>query len=377
MLNQKICFCGLGAYPILSQTNISLIGGAEVQQAYLAKELSNRDFDISFIAFDHGQKPIEEIERIKIFKTYSSDAPSGIQLYKLRAIWKALRHANADIYCVMASRLMLAIVTFFCFLRRKKVVYLIASEMNVASTGLKKIRWWKRILYKFAVKNADCVIAQNEYQQGLLKKNFGRDSSIIKSMHILPKEKIEKSIPPIVLWVSRITDLKQPEIFLKLANAIPRAKFQIVGGPSDDKKFYRQIKGSARNVPNLEFIGFVPYSKVNKCFERASVFVNTSTTEGFPNTFMQAWARYAPVVSLNVDPDEIICKNKLGFHSRTFEQMVEDVKSLLKDEELREEMGMNGRRYVEREHDIEKIVKEYVELFKQLTNPINNKKNSL
>lgn len=33
------------------------------------------------------------------------------------------------------------------------------------------------------------------------------------------------------------------------------------------------------------------------------------------------------------------------------------------DENLRKEMGVNGRRYVEREHDINKIIKEYIELF--------------
>ena len=29
-----------------------------------------------------------------------------------------------------------------------------------------------------------------------------------------------------------------------------------------------------------------------------------------------------PVVSLNADPDEIICNLKMGFHSRSVEQMV-------------------------------------------------------
>ena len=53
-------------------------------------------------------------------------------------------------------------------------------------------------------------------------------------------------------------------------------------------------------------------------------------------------------------------------HSRVFEQIVEDVKLPLKDEKSREKMGMNGRIYVEREHDIKKIVKKYAEIFENV-----------
>ena len=46
--------------------------------------------------------------------------------------------------------------------------------------------------------------------------------------------------------------------------------------------------------------------------------------------------------------------------------MVEDVKTLLKNEKLRKEMGMNSWRYVKKEHDIKKIVKEFEKVIDQL-----------
>ncbi len=105
---------------------------------------------------------------------------------------------------------------------------------------------------------------------------------------------------------------------------------------------------------------------MNKYFDNASIFVNTSSVEGLPNTFMEAWSHYVPTVSLNVNPDEIISKLKLGFHSKTFDQLVRDVKALLKDEQLRKQMGNNARQYAEQEHDITKIADEYIEVFNQL-----------
>ena len=59
----------------------------------------------------------------------------------------------------------------------------------------------------------------------------------------------------------------------------------------------------------------------------------------------------------------MLCKNGLGFHSKTFDQLIEDVKTLLKNEALREEMGVSGRKYVEQEHDITKNIREYIEVF--------------
>ena len=235
-------------------------------------------------------------------------------------------------------------------------------------TFAKNMKLHERMLYKFGIKRADCIIAQSEYQQELLKKNYNQRSIVIKSLYPIEKIERNKSIPPIVLWAGSIKpEWKQPELFLKLAKAIPDARFQMVGGSSTNKQFYDQIKDDAEKIHNLEFVGFVPsYLDVNKYFNNASIFVNTSSVEGFPNTFLQAWVAYTPVVSLDIDPDEIICRYKLGFHSKTFEKLIEDVKNLLKDETLRNRMGVNGRRYAESEHDIKKIVKKYAEIFEDV-----------
>lgn len=372
----KICFVSLMAYPYLTQKNTGTAGGAELQQVLLAKELAKDGFDVSFVVYDPGQKPLEIVEGIKIFKLPTSSYV-GIKSYplKLYIFWKTLGQINADIYYKRAASYVTGFIAFFCLIKKKKFVYSIASQTDVDGTHivesyLKNSPSFMGPLfkhaYKFGIKRAGCVIAQNEEQQKLLKKNFNRDGVLIKSICLLQNEKLKKDMPPIVLWVSSVQELKQPELFLELAKAIPSSRFQMIGGASRDKKFYEQIRATANGIPNLDFVGFVPHPKINQYFGRASIFVNTSTAEGFPNTFLQAWARYTPVVSLNVDPDEIICKNKLGFHSRTFEQMVEDVKLLLENEGMREEMGKNGRRYVEQEHDIKRIVEQYKIIFEDL-----------
>lgn len=370
MTKPKICFYAFNTYPLLSQVNLGFTGGAELQQVLTGKELAKNGYAVSFVVYDHGQKPLEIIGGIKIYKTLPREyVLSGVKsvYHAIKSVWNALKQADADIYYQCSAGRDMGFTALFCLLKKKKFIYGLVSNMDVDGTFIKNAKLYARILYKFGLKRADGIIAQTEYQQELLKKNFNKDSIIIKNPFPVEKQKKIKREPPIVLWVGTIKpEWKQPEVFLNLAKKIPDGKFQMVGGGSANKQFYNKIKEEAEKIPNLEFVGFVPYHEVNKYFNNASIFVNTSTVEGFSNTFLQAWVAYTPVVSLNVDPDEIICRYKLGIHSCTFEQMVRDVKTLLKDEKLREKIGMNGRIYVEREHEIKKIVKKYAEIFENV-----------
>lgn len=368
-MSHKICFFSPGAYSYLSQKNTGTAGGAELQQALFAKELAKKGFDISFIVDDYGQENIEVQNEIKIFKspvnryTKVTDFPSRIYHF-----WRVLGKVDADIYYQMAAMAETGIIAFFCAMKKKKFVYGVASDIEVDGTFDKRAKFYERTLYNFGVKRAERVIVQSEYQHNLLKKKFGLDSTIIKNPYPLDEYLEKKKLnPPVVLWVGTIKpEWKQPALFLKLAKAIPDTKFQMVGGSGNNRQFYDEIKKEAEQIPNLEFTGFVPYPEINNYFNSASILVNTSTVEGFSNTFLQAWAGYTPVVSLAADPDEIICKHKLGFHSRTFNQMIDDVKTLLKDEKLRVKMGQNGRKYVEIEHNISKAVENYIKVFDTL-----------
>jgi glycosyltransferase involved in cell wall biosynthesis len=108
-------------------------------------------------------------------------------------------------------------------------------------------------------------------------------------------------------------------------------------------------------------------------YRRAGILVNTSESEGFPNTFLEAWSNYVPVVSLKWDPDEIICRHKLGFHSKDANQMKLDIIRLMNDGKLARELGLNGRRYVETHHSSKVISDSYEEHFRRAARPRNRR----
>ena len=66
-----------------------------------------------------------------------------------------------------------------------------------------------------------------------------------------------------------------------------------------------------------------------------------------------------PVVTLVVDPDGIIKKENIGIHSGNFEQMVKNIKRIIEDDNMRNEMAERAKIFAERHFgmkNIEKIV---------------------
>jgi len=358
----KICFVALSAYSLLMQKNIKRIIGPDVHTTLLAKELLKHNFEITFITYGDGGAPVEYIDGIKIIKTYREDSSLN-HILKAFAIWKAMKKANTPIYYHHGGAA--GIVSLFCKVMKRKLVWHIAHDKYV-NREQENFMLIDRFGSWLDIKLADIIVAQSEYQMATLKKKFGKDSLIIKNHFKITDQGIpDKAKPPIVLWVGTMAKMKQPELFLKLAKAIPDATFKMIGGPSNDQEPYKQAKEISKNFKNVDFLGFVQSYEINRYFNQAAVLVNTAISEGFPYAFIQAWMNYTPVISLNSDPDGIICKNRIGYHSRTFDQLVKDIKLFLKDEGLRVEMGINGRKYVEREHDITNIISKHIEVFKQ------------
>ena len=140
----------------------------------------------------------------------------------------------------------------------------------------------------------------------------------------------------------------------------------MIGGEGESSESFKKIKNAAEKIQNVEFKGWMSREKIYFYYHKGILLINTSKNEGFPNVFLEAWSCSIPVVSLNVDPDGIIAKYKLGYCSNTFEQMLANINTLLKDKELLKTMGENGRKYIEENHDIRMIADQYENLIENL-----------
>lgn len=237
-----------------------------------------------------------------------------------------------------------------------KMVLHIASDNNITPYEAKisvtsLIRFIEKKLFDYAIFNTSKLIAQTNNQMQTIKKYYNRSvDKVIYNFQPLPEETEDKQSPIKVVWVANFKHLKQPEIFIRLAKDISEElndiEFVMAGRPSDDKKWQISLEKEISQIPKLRYLGEKTNGEINQLLSKSHIFVNTSQYEGFSNTFIQAWMRRVPVVSLNSNPDELLNSMQMGFSSKgNYEQLRNDVLNLIKNNSLRENMGKNALSY--------------------------------
>jgi glycosyltransferase involved in cell wall biosynthesis len=364
MRRPRICIIGLEDYGLLSgETTTSYVGGETVQHVLLARAWRDLGVDVSVIVYDHGQPRINMIDGIRTIAAFKSDAGlPGLRFMhpRITRMLDAMKEADADIYYQSLSSVYTGITAWFCRQHRKHFVFRIASDAYCIP-GKQLIRFWRdRKIYEYGLKRADLIVAQTEYQQRLLRTNYGLDSQIASLVVEPPKQKERPPRDIDVLWVSNFRDVKRPELAIELARQLPQLRFTVVGGGPEKQQI--QMLRAAAELPNLHYAGPVAYDAVGAYFDRAKILVNTSSVEGFPNTFVQAWIRGVPVVTF-FDPDGLVQKRGLGVAVASFEHMVLTLDELIGDNTKRQAFGTIASSFATDTFSMHAVARRYLGLF--------------
>lgn len=171
---------------------------------------------------------------------------------------------------------------------------------------------------------------------------------------------------PYVAWVANIKPAKNPEEYIRLANACASTgvDFLMIGKIQNPKYSYLTEKNSL--PPNLIYLGAKTPSQVNGILRNSLFLAHTCNPEGFGNNFIQAWLQGKPTITLHFDPEGIIEKERIGFYSRTFSNFTENVKRLIENEAIRKEMGHRARIYATARFSTENNVRQLEDFIKRL-----------
>lgn len=365
MLNDRlprICFLAPNAFPLLANhRDIQVVGGAELQQVLVARGLARRGYPVSMICLDFGQPDACEIDGVVVHKAHGPDEGIPVLRFlwpRLTSIWGCLERADADIYYQRAAGMLTGVMAAYSRRRGRRSVFAVAGDPMIRFARDRKI-------YEYGLRNVDCVVVQNSAQQQFLEERFGRESVIIPNCYE-PEPRSGEPVETDVLWVSTLRQLKRPDRFLDLAAAVPSCRFTMIGGAGDgEAALYDAIRDRARTLPNVRFVGFAPYSEVSRYFDGTRLFVNTSETEGFPNTFLQAWARKVPTLSF-IDCGARFRGEPVGQVVASEEEMAVLVRKLLANDAERIRLGSIARDYVAMHHFPERVLDAYEKVFRSL-----------
>jgi len=155
---------------------------------------------------------------------------------------------------------------------------------------------------------------------------------------------------------------KRPDVLVEVAQRLPLIRFVVCGGTTchrSPESFAENVANRLRTMPNVTYLGQVPPERCREVVSHASVLLSTSDEEGFPNTFLEAWSKGTPVVSLNIDPEGVIEQKGLGTVSRDVARAAADISALVIDTSRREAIGTRARRHVAECHSEQHVVEEF------------------
>ncbi len=348
-------------YPLFNTETTSVFGGAEVDVYLTATELAKDEaFKVSCVVADYEQKETELRENVSVVKGLNFNHN---QLKIAISLWKSLKEVNADIYITKTASLGVFLIYLFCRLQNKKFIYRTASQREFDS---KYNRWnsLSNFLFIYSLKRADTVFCQNKTDRKLLKKDYNINSISLANAHRISSE--NKRSPEFILWVGRSARVKRPDRFLSLARKKPEEKFIMICQKATGDNQYDKLKDEASKINNLDFIPRVTFKEIDSYFQKALMFVNTSDSEGFPNTFIQAGKCAVPILSYKVNPDNLLNEYNCGLCADGDWNLFLDQFNKLQVDDFNSKLGNNGLEYVLKNHNIENTIKTYKNIFRKL-----------
>lgn len=364
----SICFISPNAYGMISGNPGGFVGGAERQSAMLANWFHTNEYDVSVLTWEEGKPGDEKIDGISIIKICKSNSGlPGLRFFFPR--WwrfiKALNRADADIYFHNCAEAQTGQAALWCWLKKKKFFYFVASDMDCHKKlpDLKVFR--ERFLYRIGIALATKIVTQTEKQKIDLKSNFSLDAKTIRmpcagaSNEQFKKHTHHKKNH--ILWIGRVCNVKRPDRLSEIATALPDCIIDLVGPHSFDR-YSENIISQLRKIDNIKVHGRVEPKNVDGFYKDAAVLLCTSDFEGFPNTFLEAWSYGIPTISM-FDPDSLIQKYNLGFYSRAVFDIVSAIRNLLNDTDLYYKLTANAREYFLKNHIIDVVLPQIEDLF--------------
>lgn len=372
----KICFVAPFVYPLFNRTSRVVHGGAEMDVYFIGLALSQQPgYTVSYVVGDFGQPKTETYGQIKLFSSFRTCVTGWRKILAMvgviPALFRAMDRAQAEVYLQEGASFETALVALYCRMKRRQFVYRVASSVECDGKIVKMFPLMGRV-FLWGLRKADAIVTEDQEEVDLLAQHYHLVAQAIYDTTPIPPE---TDIIPIdqrqhILWVSRLVEMKRPEIFIALAQHFPQEKFVLIGVPDpNNPALTHKIESLKKNLSNLTFIPGLPFEKLDGYYKTSKLLINTSDFEGYPNTFIEAGKYAVPILSLLVNPDNLFANNRFGACANgSTEQLRVLLQEWLSDVPKRERVGRALSQHVRATSDMSKNVMAYDRLFTTLVN---------
>jgi glycosyltransferase involved in cell wall biosynthesis len=236
-----------------------------------------------------------------------------------------------------------------------------------------------RFLTKTLVLASDKVITVSKYSQRQLVETYRLQpgkvavvyNGVAEEYRPLPQNRNRKPDVIELLYLGSLKPRKNLRFLLdvlaKVSSQDTRVMLTIGGqGPQKDElEAYALQLGLGDSVV---FPGYIPEDEKVSCYNRADVFVLPSLLEGFGMVVTEAMACGKPVVASNVcSLPELVDDGETGYLADPYQvdSFADRILRLVRDRDMREQMGIRGRKRVLRQFSWERAAKRVTQVYEQ------------
>ena len=277
-------------------------------------------------------------------------------------------------------------VTAFMNFTVPLVIRFHGSDTYFCHIEKRKQKFKNRLFETLAVRKGKGFIAPTKYAGEVSAKLFGLHKGKVKTIHYgLDLNQFHNEHPEcfekgLILYIGTIIRKKGafelPEIFNKVRNQFPAAKLVLIGGDSGDvatgsKSTWELVKQQfhEKDLDHVSYLGKIPYTEVQEYIKKANVCVFPTYAETLGMVTIESMAMQKPVVNSNIGwAQELMEHGKSGFlvHPSKHEVYAQHIVALVNDKALYENMGNEALRFVANRFNIQNIVDQNIQFYKNL-----------
>lgn len=332
-------------------------GGATVQLFNYAMELSE-NHEVYCLLNETDGIDFKKFPTLNIIFSFNKN---DSYIKKIVKFHKAVQSIKPDVIIQRGLTRISTFLGFYCRFYRFIYVFMFAHDRECRGRFQRSGRI--NLFYPLLLFVANYLVAQNDYQYNHIQKFFMKKLFKITNGYPINLTDIDSKTG--VLWVSRLEPWKRPELCIEAAVKNPDISFTMIAPVDENNREYAEkIYKMAGNINNITIHDFVGFLEIDVYFKNARVFLNTSTEEGFPNTFIQACKNMTPIISLNVNPDDFLTRYGAGeYCANNVDKMNRTIVSICTNDSLFEKYSVSAGEYVKNHHCIKANVKKLEKLF--------------
>lgn len=293
-----------------------------------------------------------------------------VDLQNLFSFCKIIRDENPDLVHLHSSKAGF-IGRLACRIKHKKSIFTPHGLSYLSFTGVKRMIFFmlEVIAKSFTFRVLACSNSEAYrmiFELGMEKSHIDVElnSIMLNKLETIEEPSFSNSDKFRIGTISRLTYQKNPLLLVEIASQIiskyPNTEFSILGAGLEDHLKDNVIKRiKDLGIENqFKILNWGAHDNSISYLKQLDIFILPSIFEGLPLSLLEAMAIGLPVVTSKCDGcNDVIQNNINGYNAITVNEFVDALINLIEKEDIRKRIGLRGREYVFKNHNMELYIK--------------------